>query len=1052
MEGGDLQMSSIDQRVVEMKFDKGEFSKGVQGTLDELARLKESLKLDGASQGLSQAADGINHLGDNTSSVGSRFTALQAIAFGALASIGAKAVQVGQQLISSLTIDPITGGLQEYETNLNSIQTILANTQVSGATLDDVNAALQDLNHYSDLTIYNFSEMARNIGTFTAAGVGLEESTNAIKGIANLAALSGSNAQQASGAMYQLSQAIASGRVSLQDWNSVMTAGMGGTVFQRALAQTAVAMGSLSDGAVRLEGPMQNVTIAGKSFRESIDATNGPSWLTSDVLTKTLQQFTGDMTDAELAAEGFTSEQIAAIQQTAKTAMLAATEVKTLSGVLDVAKEAAGSGWSQTWQLIFGDFGEAKTTFTGLSNAVTGMINSSANARNAVLTDWKALGGRTALIDGIKAGFEALFAVLTPIKEAFRDIFPATTGQQLYDATVKFANFMRSLMPGAETIDRIKRTFEGLFAVLHIGWTIIKAVVGFIFDMFGSLTEGSGGILKITANMGDFLVKIDDFLNKGQYVQRFFDWLHDALMRIIDPIKEAGSRLLGMFDGVEVSSEGPRKALDSLREILDHIREIGGQAGDAWDKFVQILGVIWDKMEPMLDKIKDGLGNFVGWISDAFSNISFGDILGAAGVGGLVGLVLVLRKGVEAIKNMFAQKPKGPGLLDSVKESLESLTDTLKSMQNTLKAATILEIAAAIALLTIAVSVLSKIDAAALTKAVTAIGVMIIQLTGAMILMDKAMKNAKGLKLDMIAAGMILLATAIDILASAAKKMAGLSWNEIAKGISGTIVLLGALTATVQLMPNNTRRMIMTSTGLVILASAIKILVSAAKDIADMSWAELAQGLTGVAALLTSLALYTKFSKMSSIGDGAGILLIAAAIKVLASAMSDIANLSWNEIAKGLVGIAGGLAAMTVALKLLPDKNVFQAVSFVILAAGMKIIASAVGDMAKLGWGDIAKGLVGLAGSLLIMVVALKALPLENMFQAVALLVLAAALKVLASAMQDMGSMSWADIGAALVVLAGSLLILGRCTQCAGRSSSGCGCAYYRGDCNEVPG
>jgi tape measure domain-containing protein len=1017
-------MSSVDQRVVQMKFDKGTFSQGVQGVLDELAKLKESLKFEGAGRGLDEASRGMANLEQQPGRIAGSFTALQAVAFGALTSIGAKAVQVGQQLISSLTVDPITGGLQEYETNLNSIQTILSNTQVSGATLKDVNATLQELNTYSDQTIYNFSEMAKNIGTFTAAGVDLDTSAQSIKGIANLAALSGSNSQQAATAMYQLSQAISAGRVGLEDWNSVVTAGMGGTTFQRALAQTAVQMGVLSDSAVKLEGPMQNVTVNGMSFRDSMNSiTGGSPWITSDVLTNTLQQFTGDMTDAELAAQGFSAEQIKAIQTTAQTAFHAAQDVKTLSGVIDVAREAAGSGWAQTWQLIFGDFEEAKSTFTELSNAVTGMLNNSANARNTVLTDWKALGGRTALIDGIKASFNALFGVLTPIKEAFRDIFPATTGQELYDATVKFRDFMQSLKPSEQTIDRIKRTFEGLFAVLHIGWTIIKAVVGFIVDMFGSITQGSGGILNATANMGDFLVKIDDFLNKGQYVQRFFDWLHDALMKVIDPMKEAGKNFVGIFTGVEVSSEGPRKALDALRQILDHIREIGDQAGTAWDKFVRVMRMVWDKVEPVLDSAKDKLGEFVGKIADAFEGIDFSDILGAAGVGGLVGLVLILRNAVKTIKGIFADKPKGPGLFDAVKESLEKLTDTLQSMQNALRAVTLLEIAAAIALLTIAVSVLSKIDAAGLARATAAITAMVIQLTASMVAMDKLMKKAKAVKLDLIAAGMILLAIAIDVLASAVKKMADLSWADLAKGISGTTVLLLALVAAVQLMPDG-KKMISSSTGLLILSEAIKVLTDAVQTIAGMDWAEIAKGLTGTSVLLTSLALYSKFSGTSSIGNGVSIVLLAAALKVLASAMADISDLSWADIAKGLVGIAGGLTVMTAALKLLPNKNVFQAVSFVILAAGLKIIASAMEDMGNLSWGEIARGLVALAGALTIMAIALKVLPTENMFQAIALLVLAAALKVIASAMQEMGSMSWADIGAALVVLAASLLIM----------------------------
>jgi cysteinyl-tRNA synthetase len=133
----------------------------------------------------------------------------------ALANITNSAINAGKQLVSSLTIDPIKLGFQEYETQINAIQTILANTSSKGTTLEQVNSALDELNKYADKTIYNFTEMTRNIGTFTAAGVDLNTSVQAIKGIANLAAISGSNAQQASTAMYQLSQALATGTVKL---------------------------------------------------------------------------------------------------------------------------------------------------------------------------------------------------------------------------------------------------------------------------------------------------------------------------------------------------------------------------------------------------------------------------------------------------------------------------------------------------------------------------------------------------------------------------------------------------------------------------------------------------------------------------------------------------------------------------------------------------------------------------------------------------------------------------------------------------------------------
>jgi tape measure domain-containing protein len=290
---------SVDDRVVSASFESGKFESGAAKTLSTLDKLKAALRLDGATKGLDaiEAKAGkanFGPLGSAVDGISTKFSALSIVGVAALATIATKAVTLGANITKSLTLGPISAGLSEYETNLNSVQTILANTAASGAKLKDVNKALSELNTYADKTIYNFSEMTKNIGTFTAAGVDLKTATASIKGIANLAALSGSNSQQASTAMYQLSQAISSGKVSLQDWNSVVNAGMGGTVFQRALAQTAEKMGTLDSGAVKLTGKMKNVSIAGESFRESIQSKPGEkSWLTSDVLTKTLQAVHG---------------------------------------------------------------------------------------------------------------------------------------------------------------------------------------------------------------------------------------------------------------------------------------------------------------------------------------------------------------------------------------------------------------------------------------------------------------------------------------------------------------------------------------------------------------------------------------------------------------------------------------------------------------------------------------------------------------------------------------------------------------------------------------
>jgi tape measure domain-containing protein len=404
--------TTIDQKVVEMKFDNKQFENGAKESLGTIDRLKKSLNFDGISKGLDNvgsSAKNINMSGLSSAldTVQVKFSAMQVIGMTALSNITTSAMHAGESIVKSFTIDPVKTGFQEYETQINAVQTILANTSSKGTTLDNVNAALDELNTYADKTIYNFTEMTRNIGTFTAAGIDLDTSVSAIQGIANLAAVSGSNAQQASTAMYQLSQALASGSVKLMDWNSVVNAGMGGEVFQNALKDTARLHGVAIDEMIKNEG----------SFRETLK----DGWITSEVLTETLNKFTTSGVNDYLAGyTGLTAEAIASMREQAvatsdvnaaykematslaanstlsedqiyqllsmsTTAEDAATKVKTFSQLMDTMKEAVQSGWTQTWELLIGDFEEAKTLFTEISDMFGGIISKSADERNSLL-------------------------------------------------------------------------------------------------------------------------------------------------------------------------------------------------------------------------------------------------------------------------------------------------------------------------------------------------------------------------------------------------------------------------------------------------------------------------------------------------------------------------------------------------------------------------------------------------------------------------------------------------------------------------------------------
>lgn len=375
---------TIDSKVVEMRFDNKDFEANTRTTMSTLDKLKAKLHFPGASKGLEeigQTAKRVDFSGMSSGiqTVQMKFSALQVMGITALQNITNAAISAGKQLTDAITIDPVKDGFAEYETQMNSVQTILANTQKEGTNVQTVNKALDELNTYADKTIYNFTEMTRNIGTFTAAGVKLDASVSAIKGIANLAAVSGSNSQQASTAMYQLSQALAAGKVQLMDWNSVVNAGMGGQVFQDALIRTSEHLQTGAKAAIEAKG----------SFRESLQ----DEWLTTEVLTQTLDQFaTAADTQEEYNAavkkfvdQGYTQEQAKEMADMAKTAGDAATKVKTFSQLIDTLKEALGSGWTKTWQLIIGDFDEAKEVWTKVSDVLGGFINKASDARNAIV-------------------------------------------------------------------------------------------------------------------------------------------------------------------------------------------------------------------------------------------------------------------------------------------------------------------------------------------------------------------------------------------------------------------------------------------------------------------------------------------------------------------------------------------------------------------------------------------------------------------------------------------------------------------------------------------
>lgn len=1010
---------TIDERVVSLKFDAAQFGQGVKSTLDQLGQLNKGLQLQGATKGLGEFnRNGLASIASGVENISRKFSAMGVAGVAAIATITSKAVTAGITLAKALTIDPVKAGLESYNQQINATQVILANTAGAGTTLKQVTATLAELQVYANLTVYSFSQMTENIGRFTAAGVPLKQATAAIKGLANVAALSGANTQQMSSAMYQMSQALSTGVLRLQDWNSLSNANMAGTNVQKAIEATAHAIGGVSgknmDAALKKFG----------NFRQSLQS----GWLTSDIFSKamgvmagTVDKATGKMrafSVAELEHQGFAKKDAEALHQLSQAALDSATKIRTIPQLTQALKEEVATAWGQVFKTIFGDINQATTLFSALhtvaENALTGPIY----ALNKVLQNWAKAGGRTAAIDAIATAFHALAAILAPIKDAFHEIFPPATGKQLADITKAIDNFMHSLVIGSDTADKLKRTFAGVFAVFGIGWDIIKEVAKTLFGLFDGVGSGASSFLDVTASVGDFLVALKNAIEQGQGLHKFFEGLGKVLAVPL--------HLLGMFAdiiGQAFSGVGniDTSGLDRLNARLSPLAALGHALSTIWGHLTDVFMSVLHAFGPLADKISSGLSAIGDAIQSSFDSGNFSHILDAINTGLFAALVLIIRKFVISFKGIDVSG----GIVDSIKASFGQLTDTMTTMQNNIKANTLLKIAGAIGLLTISVVALSLIDSAKLTKALTAMAVMFTQLVLTMAIFTKVAEGGTFVKLPIAAASLILLATAIDLLTIAVAQLAKLDWNGLAKGLTGVTVLLGVLVATMQLMPPG-EKMISTGAGLILLAAAIKILASAVTDLSGLSWGEIAKGLVGVGGLLLALGLYSKFADANAAGvlSGAGIVLLAAGIKILASALQDIGQMSWGEIAKGLVTLAGALLLIAAALKVIPPSSVLSAAAIFIVAASLSKIGDALAAMGQMQWGQIAKGLVSMAGALALIAAALALLPASSLLSAAAIFIVASSLGMIADALGKMGAQTWGEIAKGLVTLAGALAII----------------------------
>lgn len=1111
----------IDERVVEMRFDNEQFEKNIQTSISSLDKLNKSLDLGGISSSLDDVGESTRNCATNISGLssgveeaGSKFSALEIIAITALVNITNSAVEAGKRMVASLSIDQIANGFTKYEEKTTAVQTII---NATGKSIEEVNEQLEKLNWFTDETSYNFTDMVTNIGKFTSNGIELDTAVTAMMGIANWAALSGQNSEAAGRAMYNLSQAISVGAVKLQDWKSIENANMATQEFKEIAIETAKALGTLNENAETSGGTLVSAS--------NFSSTLSEDWFTSDVLLAALEKY-GNYTEEVYkvaSEEGITAADAMKIvssetMELGAKAFKAAQEAKTFTDAINATKDAVSSGWSATFETIFGNYEEAKVLWTDIANELYDIFAASAEGRNEMLAQWKELGGRDLMIEALMNTLSILKNVISTVSDAFHDIFPAVTAERLVEITKSFRDFTENLKNNESLFNNIQRVLKGFFALLNIGKNLISSIFKVLKPVTSAIPAVGGGILDLAGFLGDLIVKLNNFISDSNIFYVAFSKIGSIISRVIEYFKgligqlretavfnkivtvlnnavNAIKQFIGSAkenfdtDGFKAFHVVLEKLHTILSKIVSAISKVVSAFGSAISSMtsaiagstlIQVLTKLWDIVVAIAGCIARLLGEAISGLAEKLRDADFKgffDLLSTISIGGIA---VAITKFIKTIREPFDGLND---ILSGVKGILDGVRGCFEAYQNKLKADTLMKIATAIAILAASLIILSVIDSEKLSDAISAIAMLFIGLMTSMAVLTKmsanigkatkttammlgmstavlllatALKKLSGLDSDAMARGLLgvagltaivvaaakvlgsgkgtvlkgalqlmIFGAAINILASACVTLSKIPFGDMAKGLVGVGVLMAEVVAFLKLAKFN-KQAISTSLGIVLLSTAIKVLSSACRVFAQMSWEEIGKGLAGVGALLIELAAFERIAGKGSklISTGISLIAIAASMKIFASAMKSIASLSWEDIGKGLTAMGLSLLEVALALRLMPKDIFLKGAGLVVVSSSLLILASALRSMGGLQWDEIGKGLVTLGGSLAILAVALKAMR-STLSGAAALLVASAALAILAPVLALLGAMSWEAIGKGLLTLAGAFTVVG---------------------------
>jgi tape measure domain-containing protein len=970
LEEGEIMSPTVDDRIVSLKFDNAQFEQKMTQTLAQLDKLTQKLSFVGAGQGfanIQQAANSVNleKMAAGVDKISSRFDVLGAIGFSAIQKITQSVMGFVGQFAAQDILGPLITGGKERATNIEQAQ-----FQFRGLGMD-VQQVMSDALGAVKGTAYGLGDAAKAAAQFGASGITAgADMQQSLRAIAGTAAMTSTNFSDMA---YLFTTSAAMGKVTNMDFQQFATRGL----------NAAAAYGKqMNLTEAQVHDLASKGQISYKEFAAAMDAAFGAH------ATAANETYTGSLANLHAAMSRIGAAWFGPSMQQSRDIFNA------LIPVIDTLN-------SSLQPLI--------TSFLGIKQSITtGLIDT---FKNLNTTSWSFI--FQSIGDSLKNVFDFLQQVGSIAKSAWDAIFPRDLGVSILLIVQGIERFTASLKMGGETADKVKSIFQGFFSILSIAWEIIKGVGLVISDVVKALFPASSGFLNVAASIGDFLTKMHDVLVTGGKIHDFFARLGDIISAPAAAIGEFVSKITSFFK----TSPDESGVLKPFNSISTHIDKIG----DQWQRFMDRLQGVFD----VLGKVWDGISNWFSqlWqkIADAIGGGDYNAVADVLNVG-ILGAIAVM------LKNFTSGGLRvglGGGVFGVIQSNLIAITRTLNQMQAKIQADTIFKIAGAIGILAVSLAILASIDSEKLTKAIGAMSVGMGELVAVMKILQASVKSFTGAaSIAIISGAMISVAIAMGILSTAIKNLSTISWEGLAKGLTGVGVGLGILVAASKMLAGNAGGMVAAGVGMIAMSIGLRILADVVQEFSKLSWEAIGKGLAAVGVGLGLLIVAMKLMPASSAISGLGLIEMAVGLRIIADVVQEFGKLSWEAIGKGLAGIAGGLLAITAAMNFMPITLPITAAGLVILSVALRIMASAITTIGQNDMGSLAKGIGGLAAALLVLVLATNAMS-GSILGATAVAIVSVALNILADVMTKLGSLSIMEIVKSLGAIAAVLVVLG---------------------------